>query len=403
MATLPWAVLAASALLLHEYLAARAVANGRRVVYMRRALLLLALGAVVVIGPTIQSRVSEAWKARPPRAVPFDSSGDPLAVRALEEQSPEHPFPVNGPRADADAWRARILDALAARADLAFARQPAPSNVPFTAADAEMVGTIRRTLIRFAASDGTPIPAYVLDPGGATRKGGVLVIPGHGPGIAATSGLRPGYEHSAALEMARRGYVVLTPELRGFGMLSPSRNATHRLVAAAALAAGSSYKALVARDLQRALTVLQEWPGVDPGRLAVTGTSLGGELAVLMGALDERVRVTVSNSYGGAIGATRENERLDDESRQTPHGCHTMPGINRILRQEDWVRLIAPRPVLVVRGDRNMSRQTPEFKRLVSLAFESHGVASHFDVTITPGRHEFFVDPTEAFIARWLQ
>jgi len=39
----------------------------------------------------------------------------------------------------------------------------------------------------------------------------------------------------------------------------------------------------------------------------------------------------------------------------------------------------------------------------VSLAFESHGVASHFDVTITPGRHEFFVDPTEAFIARWLQ
>jgi len=80
-----------------------------------------------------------------------------------------------------------------------------------------------------------------------------------------------------------------------------------------------------------------------------------------------------------------------------------MPGINRILRQEDWVRLIAPRPVLVVRGDRNMSRQTPEFKRLVSLAFESHGVASHFDVTITPGRHEFFVDPTEAFIARWLQ
>ena len=122
-----------------------------------------------------------------------------------------------------------------------------------------------------------------------------------------------------------------------------------------------------------------------------------------MGALDERVRVTVSNSYGGATGATRENERLDDESRQTPHGCHTIPGINRILRQEDWVRLIAPRPVLVVRGDRNMSRQTPEFKRLVSLAFESHGVGSHFDVTIEPGRHEFFVEPTAAFIARWLR
>jgi dienelactone hydrolase len=173
-------------------------------------------------------------------------------------------------------------------------------------------------------------------------------------------------------------------------------------VAAAALAAGSSYKAVVGRDLERALTVLQRWPGVDPDRLAVTGTSLGGELAVLLGALDSRVRVTVANSYGGATGAYADDERSNDDSNQTPHGCHTIPGINRVLLQEDWVRLIAPRAALVIRGDRNTPATTNAFERLVASAFRLYGTSDRFRLWVEPGGHEFYVGATAEFIERWL-
>ncbi len=142
----------------------------------------------------------------------------------------------------------------------------------------------------------------------------MLVVPGHGDGARSTAGVVPDdYQHAAALALARHGFVTLTPELRGFGMLAPKGVPTHRAVAAGALESGTSYKAVVVKDLARALTVLQRWPGVDASRVGVAGASLGGELAVLLGVLDERVKVVASQSYGGAIGPT---ERLGRRQRR---------------------------------------------------------------------------------------
>jgi len=399
VSTLAWFAVAIGALVLHEYLARRTLS---RTVYVRWGVLLVLIAAATVAGSRVQTRIAEMWQFGGERAAPFDSTGDPLRLRALAEQHPDHAFPPIAAAETVAAWREATLEALAVRAGLDLSLGDDAEDGAVTVVSSEMVGEIRRTLIRFTSWDGTRIPAYVFDPEGAARKGAILVVPGHGLGIVATAGLEQDYERGAALELARRGYVTLTPELRGFGMLSPGGTSTHRLVAAAALASGSSYKAVVGRDLSRALTVLQRWKGVDPSRLGVTGTSLGAELAVLLGALDPRVRVTVSNSYGGAIGPSQEDDDRDDESEQTPHGCHTVPGINRILVQEDWMRLIAPRPVLVVRGTRNLPREAKEFERLVSRAYQALGAADRFELAVEPGAHAFYVEPTARFFARWL-
>jgi uncharacterized protein len=114
----------------------------------------------------------------------------------------------------------------------------------------------------------------------------------------------------------------------------------------------------IPRDVRAAVDHLQGggYPGVDPGRLAVAGHSLGGWAAVLAAAADPRLRAVAV--YGAAVhlGA------LDLEPGQIEHEMTrflaTTPG--EFIRQRDEamahlnpvdaVRSISPRPLLVVHG-----------------------------------------------------
>ena len=383
-------------LALHEYLLARTRGG-----IARRVVLLALLGSAVVLGAGIDVPAGvrsalNAWRAEPARAYP---SRDPLFRDTREAQRPERPFPVNGTPEDARVWQAQVTEVLRTRADFASV----PASVSFRELESEDVGDVRRTLLEFSSWDGTRIPAYVHRPKRPGTFPAVLVVPGHGRGIRATSGIGPAeYQHAVALELARRGYVTLTPELRGFGFLGNGDVASHAFVAHAALEAGSFYKALVARDLQLALSLLQRWDGVEASRVAVLGTSLGGELAVFFGVLDPRPRVVISHSYGGVMGPVSLPEPA--EGRQSPHGCHTIPGINRILHQEDWFRLLAPRAVQIVRGSQNVSNRSnaEKFAAAASMAYEQIGARDRFEFSIEAGEHEFFTEPAVRFLAKWL-
>ncbi|MFQ5845880.1 MAG: acetylxylan esterase, partial [Planctomycetota bacterium] len=182
------------------------------------------------------------------------------------------------------------------------------------------------------------------------------------------------------------------------GLLGPPRARDHRLVAHNALQAGSFYKAEVARDLRRALTLLQRWPGVDPERIAVAGASLGGEIAVALAALDPRVRATAVSSHGGAVGPAAASRRAPAGRAAEPHGCHLIPGINAILHREDWFRILAPRPLLVVRGRLNLPAGMESFTRAVRRAYRPLGAEDAFRSEAADGGHEFFVEPTIRFL-----
>lgn len=264
-------------------------------------------------------------------------------------------------------------------------------------------GDLIREFIIFSSADGTRIPAILQRPRTANKCGAIVVIPGHVS--EDDSGLRQliydndSYQGAAATRLARAGFVTIAFELRGFGLLGPALGTEHRHVAYNAVLEGRFYKALTIDDARAAVDLLRSEHGVDPGRIGVTGASLGGELAVTLAALDERVKSVAWSSYGGRAGPFR---RAAGGANKQQHYCHVIPGAAAFLRDEDVILLVAPRPALGIRGGKDYEPDT-DFARITNATWSAFDAADAFAFETTPGRgHEFFVEPTVAFFLRTL-
>lgn len=237
-------------------------------------------------------------------------------------------------------------------------------------------------LLVFESFDGSPIPAILQTP--PRPKGAVLVIPGHAKDDS--SGLnevvfdRSSYQAAAATKLAEAGFITLSFELRGFGLL---RGNGHRHVAWNAIAAGSSYKAVVLRDAQYAMALLRSVSGFEP---YVTGASFGGELAVTLAAIDERIPAVAVSAHGGQTGVPPLS------SGEQPHYCHVIPGLYATMAREDMFTLVAPRALAVFREGRLDEGYSD---RLAA----AYGDASLHIETMSGDRHRFFVDETIRFFS----
>jgi len=371
----------------------------RAVVALALALLgLLVTGGWAEATQSLYARASVAvdqWMAADTPAARFEPSGDPTLRALAAEQEPVHPRPHGGDAEALRAWQRTVRAELQAL----YGVDGAPAEVPpHTVGDPETVDGVERRLVELTSFDGASLPAYLVRPRGVEgRRRAVLLFHGHvGPGqsgIDAYATTDDTYLNSAAVRLARGGFIVLAFELRGFGPLSGE--ASHRLIAYNALVAGTFYESVAARDAAAALAVLRAQPNVDADRVAVAGASLGGRLALAYAALDESVSPVIVQGYGGRLGpalGVAGGEHVDP-----PHGCTLVPGANRILRQEDWFALVAPRPLLAVRG-REESMQHDALADSVRPVFEAMDAADALGVEVGPRGHEFFVEPALAFL-----
>jgi dienelactone hydrolase len=259
-------------------------------------------------------------------------------------------------------------------------------------------GNIVRFFLVFESFDETTIPAYLFIPSGLDPKPAIIVLHGHiwpedQQGITQTSGIVDSYHNGVALELAKAGFITLALEFRGFGYLGPQVKTDHRLVAYNAILGGSFYKAILSKDIKYAVDLLQSFDEVDPQRIAVTGVSYGGEMAVTYAALDERIKAVVFQGYGGMTGAQKG---LDNSKQDMPHYYHMIPGHNNHLFQEDIFYLIAPRPMLGVRGDQDYVKNE-EFSEMVGKVYKIFNARQLFSFEIVPGGHEYFVQPAINF------
>jgi len=299
------------------------------------------------------------------------------------------------------AWQAETREKLRERLGLERTRTcTAEGDIDYLSQERlDWGGT--RILFKYISVDGSEIPGYLHVPDRRPERQlpGVMVIPGHvrerQSGIEQLAFDTASYQKAAAAALARRAKVVtMAIELRGFGYLGAPFSTEHKLVAYNAILAGESYKAVVLRDVKCAIDILVGLEEVDATRLAITGASYGGEIAVYYSALDPRLTAVAFSSFGGGLGF---KSRAYGTAANQPHYCHVLPVLDLTLRQEEWMALIAPRALLGVRGTRN-SPFTEKVRKKYGLAWKVLGYPGNIELRSDSGGHEYFLDPTVRFL-----
>jgi dienelactone hydrolase len=315
-------------------------------------------------------------------------------IAAAESQTPTP--------TDVEAWRARTR----ARFDALLGAHP--EAVPLDVETTEEVdcGSYTRSRVVFDTEATMSVPAYLLVPHArrdAPPGPAVLAVHGHGAGKALVCGIEPGgagddYAHA----LASLGYVVLAPDLRGFGersdwMPADKYECDWNLVCATMAGVVPLERNLW--DLGRALDVLCAHPLVDPTRVGVAGLSYGGTCSLFLAALDERIRVAVVSGY-------LSSWRAAHTVPWNMCGSQVMPGQLGEIEHVDIAALIAPRPLLVESGTDDLifpvasARATVERLRGVYAGMGAPGDAVvHY---VFEGEHQWRGAEVPAFLERWL-
>jgi dienelactone hydrolase len=306
----------------------------------------------------------------------------------LAATEPVDPLPTDL-ATELDAWRARVRARLLAL--LGPDPEPVPLELETTESRVADGGVYRRDRVVFDSESTMSVPAYLLTPIEPDEpRAGVLAIHGHGAGKAQICGLEGSGDY--AVQLVRRGFVVLAPDLRCFGERAdwnPSTDPDSEGACDAnlvhAVMAGASPLAANLWDLRRSLDVLSGLPDVDPTRLGVAGLSYGGTCALFLAALDDRVRAAVVSGY---LSSWAEAHKMP----WNMCGSQVLPGMLGQLEHVDVAALIAPRPLLVETG-----RDDPIFPLAAAQAtvaalsevYAELGAPDHLVHDVFDGGHEW--------------
>ncbi|MCQ6557609.1 alpha/beta hydrolase family protein [Paenibacillus mendelii] len=277
-------------------------------------------------------------------------------------------------------------------------------------------GEYVRQLVEFTTYPGLSMPAYVLVPKAASKAGdrlpAVIACHGHGEGNTELVGLQPdgvtesaspGYQKNFAVELVLRGFIVIAPDILGFG--------SRRLCAEAEKNAPNSCNAISTFLLQMGFTMsghriyetmrvidyLQTRTDVDPERIGCMGISGGGLVAAFTSALDKRIKAAVVSGYVNTFKA----------SILSIHHCidNYIPGLNRHAELPDLVGLIAPRPLLLEMGTQDTIfpiEASIDAAQQIRSIYRILGSEDKFDHDMFEGPHEISGAKAYDWLVRWL-
>ena len=246
-----------------------------------------------------------------------------------------HPIVQQEIDADRSSLRSRLTESLGYR------RLPWPPNLRATA-----LGTLSRTgyhieKLGYQTLPNVLVPAHVYVPDGLrTAAPAIIVIIG---GREWKDGKTAPDGQTFAINMAKRGFVVMVPDPIGAGeRASGEKDLSHR----EALLVGLSQAGIVEYETQCALEYLIARKDVDPSKIGITGVDGGGFAAWLTAALDDHIAAALpvddTFDFADVIHAMRGSDWND------LNPGILVPGILQYANTHELIALIAPRPVLIV-------------------------------------------------------
>lgn len=242
---------------------------------------------------------------------------------------------------------------------------------------------------------------YVLIPKNIKKPApGVVALCGHGYGVRQILNISKrgkkkklnyidNYQKNFAVELAKRGCVVIAPELFGFGearlqkdlikpfYISSCDELSHHLLPhGLTVASMRVYQALVCAD------ILSGFHNVNKDKIYCMGISGGGLTALYASVIDERFSKTVISGYVNTFkGSILSLWHCPD---------NYIPGILKIGEIYDFASALAPRELLIESGEKDRlfpiesSRYAHEnIKRIYSLA----GAEDKIHIDIFNGKH----------------
>jgi dienelactone hydrolase len=150
--------------------------------------------------------------------------------------------------------------------------------------------------------------------------------------------------------LVKRGYVVAAIDAYFCGERSPQKgkHVGESDLFKLHLWLGRSLWGLMLRDQQCLIDYLQSRPEVDRDRIGVTGMSMGGTTTWWLAAIDDRIGALV-----GVAGFTRYTELIAHNSQRLHGIYYYVPNILTHFDTEAIYALVAPRPMLMLSGDRD--------------------------------------------------
>jgi len=312
-------------------------------------------------------------------------------------------------RADPKRWRDLCRQKLA---ELCAISTPAPADVKEVRKRSSR-GVIFRALV-MPVGDGLSIPAYLLEPEGKTPRGTVMAIQGHGE-VEGVIGVLDDYHHRFGFELARAGYSVLCPALRGFGVLRDlawgtrgercldywawDRGPQFTLVTDGFIR-GRTLIGQTVEDLLRWERWLCQVRKIE--KLDVAGISYGGDVAVLYPVFSSRVRRIFASGTLGSFAP------VFGRCYNAP--AHCVPGILEWMDRSDMAGLNAPRPIALHYGEldkpgpKNNSASynetvEPALRELREI-YQAFGAEQAVQLKVTPGgAHEMDLVALREFLA----
>lgn len=155
-------------------------------------------------------------------------------------------------------------------------------------------------------------------------------------------------QRDIALQAVKAGYIAIAPEMRGFGThrlkkdVENDADFSDRCLQMRALLFGRTMIGERVWDIQRIMDFAQSRPEIDNTRIAITGNSGGGTIALFTAAMDDRISMALPSccfcTFEDSIGSMFHCE------------CNYIPHIMEFVEMYDIAGLIAPRPLLIVMG-----------------------------------------------------